>query len=137
MKRCILSALVALPLLLAGTLALADPEPQTQDGVGYVSGGVGKDERATLGTMRKDYNLAVLFARKSDRSFLSDIKVKVSDQSGKVVLEQTSNGPWLYVNLNAGKYKLSAEDDGEMVTRKVSVNEKHTTRLVVYFKKSK
>lgn len=71
----------------------------------YWSGGAGQESRESAPT---DLNTVFeFFAR--DGSFLSGIDAVVSHvDSGEVVLEVMTQGPWLMVDLPAGYYRIEA-----------------------------
>ncbi len=97
----------AAAVVLAASPALCDsPTVQTIGGIEYLNGGVGLNERAT---MRSDFPLKLIFAR-TDTAFVNSVDVTIFDQFGKVVFDLLAdNGPWLYVNLPAGFYRVRAE----------------------------
>jgi hypothetical protein len=64
-------------------------EKKDYQGIPYVSGGVGVDEREAFVAMGKDYSLKLMFAIKSGE-YLSDVKVEISDSIGKKL--QTAPG---------------------------------------------
>jgi hypothetical protein len=97
----LLSALLAAP-------ALAVTEGKTAQGEPYVTGGVGASETETLEKQRSRFSLRVLTAAKTSGAFLADAVVKIIDAAGKTVLETKADGPWLYVNLKLGDYKVTA-----------------------------
>ena len=73
----------------------------------YVSGGIGEEELAVLRLVRGDYNLRLLFADQSG-TYLSGIEVRILDAHGKTVLTVKDAGPFLYVRLPAGHYRIEA-----------------------------
>jgi hypothetical protein len=81
-------------------------EKKDYQGIPYVSGGVGVDEREAFAAMGKDYSLKLIFAIKGGE-YLSDVKVEISDSIGKKVLEAVADGPWFFTNLPPGKYKVN------------------------------
>jgi len=88
------------------------PVEQTQyRGIAHVSGGIGLDEREKLTAMAKNYSLKLVFAVKS-REYLSDVKVKITDSSGKTVLAAAADGPWFFADLPTGKYTVTASLKG-------------------------
>lgn len=81
----------------------------------YFSAGVGKDEREA------DYppfSLKLVFVAGA-RPFLSQVAVAIADQKGTEVLtvpkEQVA-GPWLFVDLPPGRYRVTAARDGQTQT---------------------
>ncbi len=84
-------------------------EGRSSDDVSYVTGGVGKDERAAIEASKADYNLYVLSASTSGE-FVGDTRVVIT-RTGAGEAEEVLNvdsGPLLYVRLPAGSYKLVA-----------------------------
>ena len=77
------------------------------EGIPYVSGGIGLDEREALRAMAKDYNLKLVFAIK-EGNYLADIGVLIKNAQGKTVLEAVSDGPWFYAKLPGGQYTVTA-----------------------------
>lgn len=90
------------------------------NGIRFVSGGVGLEERNLLEGMSKDYNLKVVFAMVSG-NYLSDIRVVIKEPGGRMLLETVSNGPWLLADLLPGKYEIIASYKNEKKIRKVEV----------------
>ena len=107
---------VALCLCLASA-ALALQPMATPQGIPYLSGGIGSDERAQMDAMAGQYNLKMEFAR-SDRAFLADVRVAFR---GPVSGEVLSQGPILLIRLPAGSYAITATTNGVARTQNVSV----------------
>ena len=72
-----------------------------------MSGGIGEEELAVLRLVRGDYNLRLLFADQSG-TYLSGIEARILDAHGKTVLTVKDAGPFLYVRLPAGHYRIEA-----------------------------
>ena len=81
-------------------------QPEHQGEITYQSGSVGLDAQQQLDAYSKNYNLKLVFAGKNGE-YLSDIKVGISDRTGKKVLEAVSNGPWFFCKLAPGKYTVT------------------------------
>lgn len=101
---------------------------QEVNGIRYVSGGIGLDERNALKSVEKDYNLKLVFAALSG-NYLSDIQVVVEDITGRKLIETTSNGPWLYTNLPQGRYKIVASFSDQKKVKMVDVEKSLNTIL--------
>jgi hypothetical protein len=69
-----------------------------------LSTGVGLDSRQP----HPEYPLKLVFALKGG-AFLADVNVSIFDTSGKEVAQLHSPGPWLFVDLPAGTYKVVAK----------------------------
>jgi hypothetical protein len=109
--------------------ALAGPAwAQTSDQAGRsgersaatVSGGVGSVARENMRTQAPPHNVKMVFSLNTG-NYLSDVEVKVTDGSGKTIVNEVSNGPWLYAQLPAGNYTATATYGGKAVTQRFSV----------------
>ena len=87
-----------------------------------ISGGVGLEARAQLAQHEREANLKLVFTEPQG-SYLSDIGVKVFDRSGAMVLDTTSNGPWLLAKLSPGTYRIVATDQGTTREHRVTVGQ--------------
>lgn len=121
MKRAmsIFLAVAASFLWIAGTSASGIEKGKT-DGVEYMTGGVGIDERQQMGETAKEYNVKAVFATTSG-SYLSSITITIAKTSGEKVLEATSNGPWFFAKLPQGKYSIKAVYNGMEKSETVDV----------------
>jgi hypothetical protein len=92
----------------------------------YASGGVGLDEQMEMNAMAKNYNLKMVFAE-APRDYVSGVKVKIVDHSGKVLLEATSSGPWFFAKLPQGDYRLIASFHDHQELKNLNVASGHQT----------
>lgn len=97
MKTKLFLLLGCLMLVLSPLASMASSSPSVTEGksngVTYASGGVGKNERTTMDTMAKNYNLKLIFVE-APKDYVSGVTVRIEDHSGKLLLETTSSGPW-------------------------------------------
>lgn len=89
-------------------------------GASAVSGGVSVNARDSLRAQTPPHNVKMVFSLNTG-NYVSDVQVKVTDKSGKVVLDELSNGPWLYAKLPPGSYTAAATYNGSTVKQNVSV----------------
>ncbi|MCP3710097.1 carboxypeptidase regulatory-like domain-containing protein [Paraburkholderia sp. CNPSo 3274] len=92
-----------------------------QNGVAYITGGVGSDEAAALRSVAGQYSLRMTFLTRGGE-FLSDVDVEIVGPSGAAVLNTRTLGTFLYVSLPAGRYQIAAYAEGTRQTRVVLVN---------------
>jgi len=71
------------------------------------SGGVSQTEREILNERGKGYTLKLIFSSKGGE-YLSNAIVKVFDQKNRNILLTVANGPWLFIDLPNGMYKIEA-----------------------------
>ncbi len=91
-----------------------------QDGISFISGGIGEGERAEMERMAKDYNLKIVLATTTG-PYLSEIPVMIYDRSGKEVFKIDAGGPWLYIHLKEGKYTIKASHEGKEKKKTVQI----------------
>jgi len=119
--------LCAMPTTFAQTPQSAAWAPQAhhENGVTWVSGGIGKDEADAMRALASRYDLRLVMAeaQKPRAAYLADIAVKITDANGKKVLDIRSKGPLLFLKLPPGRYTVSADVAGRTLTRAFTVKE--------------
>jgi hypothetical protein len=103
---------------------------KTSNGVSYLSGGFGEDERERLRNIAGGDNLELSFALQT-KQYLGGASVLIKDAKGNNVLEAVSEGPLFLVNLPAGSYTVEATAMGKTLKQAVHVPSKGHAR--VYF----
>jgi hypothetical protein len=111
----------ALLFLGGALLAHAQPAPQTQGGVTFVSGGVAEDSEQAMTAMRSQYNLHLLFAQQGTGAYFADVPVQIVDAAGTTVVNAVSAGPFFYARLQPGRYRIVASHNGEAISRMADV----------------
>lgn len=90
--------------------------------ISYVSGGVGDESQERMEKMSGDYNLKVTLAA-PDGDYTGGANLTIRDQSGKEILQTETHGPLFLAKLPAGKYTVSAAEEGrESVKKTVQVS---------------
>lgn len=97
------------------------PAVQEQGAVRYLSGGIGIDEAQAMRAEARHYPLALTFALRTDgrNEFTSAVEVDVR-KGGKTVFRGTSDGPYLFLDLPAGTYRVMAVSNGREQTKTIS-----------------
>ncbi|WP_407275031.1 T9SS type A sorting domain-containing protein [Halothiobacillus sp. DCM-1] len=108
--------------------------PHEAQGIRYVSGGIGIEERGWLAQHGREFNVHATFALAQGGSFVADVRVEIKDASGKTLLTTTANGPKFLAALKPGAYTLVATHDGQSLTRQFTVGAKGTQQLGFGFK---
>ena len=106
---------------------------EAQQGIAYVTGGVGVDEREALRPLRDEFSVKLRFAVQ-DGAYLADVKVQIQDANGKSVLASTSSGPWFMVDLEPGTYTVLASDANEKLEKQVQVQQGSFEEVLFRFK---
>jgi hypothetical protein len=111
--------------------AEALPGEVKQGSVRYVTGGIGADAAEAFKQAAAKYPLELLFAQKAAPNdvYLADVKVMVR-QSGKVLLDTESDGPFLLAHLPSGKYEIEAVNEGVSKRQMVDVQAGKHRRVV-------
>jgi hypothetical protein len=98
------------------------PQPKTENGITYISGGIGKVEATAMKEEAKHYSLAMVFSANKDDEYLADVRVTIENKAGKKLMSTVSDGPLMLVKLPAGTYKVTAEVKGRTLNRTVHVS---------------
>jgi hypothetical protein len=122
MQRAIATAALTLAVCLSAPAVMAaTAQPQQQNGVSYISGGVGLDEQNAMHALSADYNLRLTFATKQTGAYRSDVQLDIADIKGNSVLSVANTGPMVFAKLPAGTYRVSASAEGKTFKRSVRI----------------
>lgn len=135
LTRVSIGLAVLAAMIATGAARAQLPEPETVNGIEYVTGGFGADMSKAFRQAESDYPLALTFAASDEgggaRPFVADVRVVVRDASGGVVMEVPSAGPYLLARLEPGSYVVDATYMGKTQTRRVTLKKGATTREVI------
>lgn len=103
-------------------------------GVYFVNGGIGDEEIQQLEMVEKEFNLHVLLSN-PEGSYVSGKVVRLMNESGQELLNVDDAGPYVYIKLPAGTYKLEAYDQKTKVVKSstVKLGEKGTKKEHLVF----
>jgi hypothetical protein len=105
--------------------------------VRYFSAGVGVEERAA---QYPPFPLKLIFVA-GPKAYLSRVAVTITDKKGTVKLEvpaEQVTGPWLYVDLPAGAYTVTASRNGQThVKSQVTVTKGGAKTLYLRWKENR
>lgn len=129
------SASVAAALLAAAIPTAGQPPAMNQeDGLRWICGGVGADERRALDALRPQANLEVVFASDKRGGYIAGAELAVLRGPGATpVLRITSEGPVCLLHAPPGPYTLRARIGSAERSRVVRVPEKGIARAVLSF----
>ncbi|WP_449432858.1 carboxypeptidase regulatory-like domain-containing protein [Pseudomonas putida] len=122
---------LALPWTLAAAADLNAPidmqavqlQPQEQNGIRYLQGGIGQDEANAL-RLTKGYDLHVELSTGPEGKFQTGAAVDIQSAQGQSLLTLQDVGPLLFVQLPPGHYKVIGNADGQTVQQQVAVDGK-------------
>ena len=98
------------------------------EGIPYVSGGIGLDEREAMSEIASEYNLKIVFALK-EGNYLADASVLIKNAQGRTVLDAVADAPWFYAKLPAGNYTVTATIAEKAENQAVEIKEGKKTFL--------
>ncbi|HEV8343988.1 MAG TPA: carboxypeptidase regulatory-like domain-containing protein [Candidatus Binatia bacterium] len=113
----------------------SQPQVKSYNGIPYLSGGIGIEERENMRALSKEDNLVLSFALQN-KEYLGDAKVLIKDDKGKKVLEAESDGPLFFAKLPAGNYTVEATAMEKPLEQVAHVPSKGQVRLYFTWKKS-
>lgn len=87
-------------------------EQQQQNGIAYLSGGIGLDETRAIQQV-KGYNLHMTFSTGPGNEYVPDINVTIQNMQGHALLRLNEVGPIVYAELSPGKYVIVATRNGQ------------------------
>lgn len=101
-------------------------------GVAYITGGVGDAEQATMAARFNDFALKLVNVKSGpEGAFVSNVDVTVTNADGETVVETTASGPWLFVDLPAGTYEVTASFDGQTQANTIVLQQDANQRMVM------
>lgn len=103
-------------------------QPQEQNGISYLTGGIGLDESTAL-KQTQGYNLHMTFSSGPNNQYLGSVDVVIRDTKGTALLSLSQVGPMIYVKLPAGKYIVLATLNGNEQRNSVALDGKSTGTL--------
>jgi hypothetical protein len=106
---------------------------QSDQGIRYVSGGIGLSERDELRALSDQFNLQLMFAMHGSGNYLADVQVRILDARGAPVLNATSQGPYFMAQLPPGSYTVEADMFGQTQRQTVRVGPRQS-RLNFYWR---
>jgi hypothetical protein len=110
-------------------------EAKTYQGISYLSGGIGTEEREALRAKENEFNLRLSFASQNSE-YLGGAQVVVKDKKGKTVLDATADGPLFFAELPQGSYTVTATALGKTFRREARISAKGRAQLHFTWKES-
>jgi hypothetical protein len=127
--------LLAAALLVAAAVRAEDsalPPLQRSGDISYISGGIGEDESRAIKAVAAQYPLWLTFiARNGGKdTYSAPQELTILQADGAPVLDLKPDGPFLLVNLPAGKYRITAGSASASKTQTVEIPRGGHKRLV-------
>lgn len=120
----------------AGTgMTMSEPAPHRdtdiprQHMVPVVMGGIGDQDEEAMKKAQGHYSLKLLFTSVKGM-YLSNANVLLEDKRGNVYVNDEVDGPVLLADLEPGTYRLTAQYDGKVQVKRITINSKKTTHTM-------
>jgi hypothetical protein len=96
-----------------------------QGEMGYLNGGIGKEQADLMRDMSPQFPVRMTFVRhnaaEGTDEFVADVHLRIVDSAGRTVLDLPSQGPIFLLRLPAGSYSVEAAHDGEAKSRRFDI----------------
>jgi hypothetical protein len=102
----------------------------------HACGGVGVRDREAIEALAPDYDLVLAFANGGGDA-RADVRVRISDEQGRLVLAADCDAPLLLLRLPPGRYALSALAGGQELRRQVAVSGRGPVRVVLRWREGR
>ncbi len=120
-RRVFLSAAIVCAAFGYGAVAAAQvPPAQTQNGVTFVTGGVGRDTARAFREAAADFNLRATFTAPGS-AFKANVKVDLRDAQGKTLVATNVPGPFFFAKVPPGTYDMTASYGDQSAKRRLVV----------------
>lgn len=117
MKRNVLYVIAAVAMILGSALTVH--VARAVDNYAYITGGIGTDSREEMQTAGADYNLHMKCCKGVQA--VGTVNFTIRDSKDVVVLQASSDGPWFFVQLPPGEYRVDAASEGQSMTKHVRI----------------
>jgi hypothetical protein len=126
-------AAIIAAFLVWGTAHALEPA-RTSNGVPYLSGGVGLEERAAMREQAGAYSLRLMTAVQGSGEYVDGAEAVVTDLHGRELSRVRLDGPWLYLDLAPGAYRVAVQFNGQTLQQRVQVHRGRAVELVFRFR---
>ena len=132
----ILSSQFILPSLALADLALTNlPKVRTTStGIAFMTGGIGEEEVAVMKPQAKKFTLNLLFSEGIVGRWVTDINVNIYDEASNLMFRIVGAKNVLYVNIPAGTYTILANNNGNKLRHKVTLEADTNKKVVLNWK---
>jgi hypothetical protein len=134
--RNILILLIGLMLINGSAFAEAPKTLKTKYGLAYMTGGIGEEDAGAMRANAKKYTLNLLFSEGTSGRWVTDVNVNIYNEQSESVFRIVGSKPMLYVNLPAGTYTILANNNGQKLRHKLTVEDGVNQRIILNWKDS-
>jgi hypothetical protein len=116
------------------TLANLPKTVITPTGVAYMTGGIGEEEVAVMKPQAKKFTLNLLFSEGNVGRWVTNVNVNIYDEASHLVFRIVGAKNVLYVNLPAGTYTILANNNGNKLRHKVTLESGVNQKVILNWK---
>ena len=128
--------MVIFGLVFISQIALAQPLQirNSAHGYKYVTAGIGEEEAVQMKRIAKNFTLNLLFSEGLVGRWAMNVNVNIYDEASGLVFRLVGAKPVLYVNLPAGTYTILANNNGQKLRYKVTLEDNANKKVVLNWK---
>ncbi|MEQ1597914.1 MAG: hypothetical protein ABL880_00960 [Methylotenera sp.] len=128
--------LVFVGLIFTSQLAIAETPKvrNSAQGIPYITAGIGEEEVAMMKRQAKNFTLNLLFSEGVVGRWATDINVNIYDEASNLMFRVVGAQPVLYVNLPAGTYTILANNNGNKLRQKITLESSANKKVVLNWK---
>lgn len=130
----ILVLILALCIFAQSSYAQSLATLKSPTGIAYLSGGIGEEEVLTMRAQAKKFTLNLLFSEGTSGRSVTNVNVNIYNEQDERVFRIVGSKPMLYVNLPAGTYLILANNNGQKLRHKVSLEDNANKKLILNWK---
>jgi hypothetical protein len=131
-KFLLFGLICTIALLSITNIAYAE-QGKTDDAI-YANGGIGQEEADEMRTKAGSFNLRLYLSEGKQGQSITDAQITITDKKGNVRLDLSGGGPMLFVHLENGNYKISANYNGTSITRNVAITSRRGVNVYLNWK---
>ena len=131
-----INCLFGLILVIFFNLAHADSLKvrNSAQGLKYITAGIGEEEVAAMKRQAKNFTLNLLFSEGVVGRWVTDVNVNIYNEASQLVFRIVAAKNVLYVNLPAGTYTILANNAGQKLRHKVTLEDNVNQKVVLNWK---
>lgn len=103
-------------------------------GILYMTGGIGEEEVLAMRTLANKFTLNLLFSEGTSGRWVTDVNVNIYSESDERVFRIVGAKPMLYVNLPAGTYTILANNNGQKLRHKLTIEDTINKKVILNWK---
>lgn len=100
------------------------PSVDSVNGIVFMSGGIGQNEREAMRVVAADYNLRLSFIAGERGAYLGGAEVRIENSDNRVILDTKALGPWFFARLPKERYRVIATHEAGEITREVDLRQR-------------